>query len=209
MVYDHVLYTKKFAQHYWTDDICYRELDEIVFNKNPGKSKIVVLLDEAQALLENEALSFRRILWWLRVKRREEVVAIFTGTTTEISQYYRDTSLPLRPRPPASSREARAKTFFYRNELEYNLSVYPPCYDLTTIGCLVPLIGIAEINNFNNSKQAKSDYDVAALYGQNWIGQKINVCNVRRVIDKTYTLLGFHHRKAGYKSNQMSISFGY
>ena len=53
---------------------------------DPTIKKVIFLFDEAHILLEDSALLFRYIRWWLREKgRQQQVVAVFTGTTSKLS----------------------------------------------------------------------------------------------------------------------------
>ena len=102
------------------------KLQEICQSK---KQKIVLLFDEAQNLLDNDGLIFRRIRWWLRMKNQEiddkQVVAVFTGTSTGLTNYYRD--------PPNSrfSRNISASDNYYL----IGQKLHDPFFAIHSMGC--------------------------------------------------------------------------
>ena len=78
------------------------KLDKMIADTTEGLSRessdvkeIVLLFDEAQNLLTDDAFLFRCICWWLRFDRHNHVVAVFTGTSSGLANFYRD--------PPKSS----------------------------------------------------------------------------------------------------------
>lgn len=63
---------------------------QIVVEKNI--KRIILFFDEAQSLLHKEAMQFRWIRRWLRIKRddNKQIVAVFSGTASSLSNYYPD-----------------------------------------------------------------------------------------------------------------------
>jgi hypothetical protein len=104
-------------------------LDKLI--KDCDEKKIVLLFDEAQHLLEDDnALLFRMVRWWLRIVRTDGkmIVAVFTGTTSKLSNYY---PLPF-DEPPlflkkaSDSRNGKTKKLSYYNDRGTQLEFHPP-----------------------------------------------------------------------------------
>ena len=58
--------------------------------KTNSKQRLVLLVDETQELLKENAFLFRCFRWWLHLKRHTiPVVAVFTGTAARLSNFYR------------------------------------------------------------------------------------------------------------------------
>ena len=113
--------------------------------------RTVLLFDEAQALLSENGFLFRCIRWWLRKidsKRKTKVVALFTGTTSQLANYYRD--------PPESkySRDADDRSYEVKGT-----ALYPPFFDFCTVGCLKPKFS-SSLNKY------ESEYHQAIPYGR-------------------------------------------
>jgi hypothetical protein len=99
-------------------------LDRIM--KKLDAPKVVLLFDEAQHLLGNEGLLFRCIRWWLRkTGRNQQIVAVFTGTSAKLVNFYTD--------PPESSDSRESAVSEYHTE--NGLRLYDAFYRLHTIGC--------------------------------------------------------------------------
>jgi len=118
-----------------------RKLDELI--KGIKHSKIVLIFDEAQYLLEennhfgeekqSRGYFYRCIRWWLRRERDTMVVAMFTGTSSSLANFAVD-----HDPPSTSSRDVKPT---YRNYDEENKKMnptmlYPPFFMLTTSGIL-------------------------------------------------------------------------
>jgi hypothetical protein len=87
------------------------------------KKKVIFLFDETQHLLKDDGFAFRCVRWWLRLERPEkQVVAVFTGTTSRLTNFYAE------PRSGGTSRDA-SLSYYTKGEL-----LYDPFYDLYTIG---------------------------------------------------------------------------
>ena len=89
--------------------------------KNP---KVVLLFDESQILLRSDGFAFRCVRWWLRDSRRNQqnVVAVFTGTTSRLTNYYAE------PPPVTFTRDPKG---VYYSSGSY---LYKPFYSLYTTG---------------------------------------------------------------------------
>jgi hypothetical protein len=87
---------------------------------------VVLMFDEAQILLPNDAFLFRCIRSWLTEKRpATKIVAVFCGTNSQLSNFFED-------RESSTSRDAKIVTYY--DNVGRNL--YPPFFHLTTVGCL-------------------------------------------------------------------------
>ena len=128
---------------------------------------IVMLFDEAQGLMVgtdiegNRSLLFRRIRWWLRERRKKEVVAVFAGTTPELSNSF--------PVDPPMAQVSRDPKLFYKNyeegDSDKGKKLYNPFFALNTIGCLrkavAPSTSLTEF-----SPLGLTEFERAALYGR-------------------------------------------
>ncbi len=93
-------------------------------------SKLVLLFDESQHLLANDGFYFRCVRWWLRLKERRtspvtKVVAIFTGTTSKLTHFYKE--------PPMSSTSRDSGNGPYH---AVGTALCKPFHDICTIGLL-------------------------------------------------------------------------
>ena len=95
-------------------------------SQNPGSGEVVMLFDEAQALLVNEGLAFRCVRWWLRRWRDRKIVAVFAGTTSKLSNFFKE------DKPTMYSRSGEAN--IYRNDGDGATHLYEPFYEICTIG---------------------------------------------------------------------------
>jgi hypothetical protein len=114
------------------------------------KGKLVLLFDESQFLLEDHGFVFRCIRWWLRQRegRAIQVVAVFAGTTSRLANLCRE------DQPSIFSQDARMNLDSGGKQL------YPPFFDLCTIGIFVTSDPLAIIPN------GTTDYDKAIPYGR-------------------------------------------
>lgn len=114
----------------------------------PHVSKIVLLLDEAQHLLEEDGYAFRCIRWWLKEvtnTKSKSIVAVFAGTSSSLANFYRE------PAVPTSSRDGS------KNHRESRSQFYPPFFDLCTVGCFVDqeaTSNLASVPNASNLTKA-------------------------------------------------------
>ena len=99
------------------------QLDEIVASSE--KNDVVLLVDEAQHLVKDNAFLFRCFRWWLRQKRKDKkrVVAVFSGTTPKLTNFYVERPLPSYSRDGPS--------IYYQNE---GKKLYSPFFHLSTCG---------------------------------------------------------------------------
>ena len=99
--------------------------------------KVVLLFDEAQGLMEGVdaegkgSLVFRAIRWWLRKKRKAQVVAVFAGTTVQLSNFF-----PPDPPRRSVSRSATITYVNYKAGEGDKKMLYPPFFELNTMSCL-------------------------------------------------------------------------
>ena len=99
--------------------------------------KVVLLFDEAQGLMEGVdaegkgSLVFRAIRWWLRKQRKVPVVAVFAGTTVELSNFF-----PPDPPRRSVSRSATVTYVNYKAGEGDKKMLYPPFFELNTMSCL-------------------------------------------------------------------------
>ena len=128
---------------------------------------IVMLFDEAQGLMVgtdiegNRSLLFQRIRWLLRERRKKEVVAVFAGTTPNLSNFF--------PVNPPMAQVSRDPKLFYKNYVEGDSDkgkkLYDPFFALNTIGCLrkavAPSTSLTEF-----SPLGLTEFERAALYGR-------------------------------------------
>ena len=105
------------------DDLIKR-LEEIV--KKSSKTSVVLLVDEAQHLVKGDGFLFRCFRQWLRKNRgdkKEEVVAVFAGTTSKLTNFIVE-------RPSTTfSRDVQSK--YYKEE---GRKLYRPFFHLSTCG---------------------------------------------------------------------------
>ena len=145
-----------------TDDsthmVC-TELDDMI--KSYKDDKIVLLFDEAQGLMHGKQgdndrnLMFRSIRWWLRQKRKNEVVAVFAGTTARLTNFY-PSDIP----PQSVSRLPDKDYWNYSSKSgDKTTKLYPPFFALNTIGCLIKRVD-------TNDTEDSVTLDTAAQYGR-------------------------------------------
>ena len=130
---------------------------------------IVMLFDEAQGLMVgtdiegNRSLLFRRIRWWLRERRKKEVVAVFAGTTAKLSNFF--------PSDAPMAQVSRDPKVTYKNyeegdsDSDKGKKLYDPFFALNTIGCLrkavAPSTSLTEFPPLS-----LTEFERAALYGR-------------------------------------------
>jgi hypothetical protein len=95
--------------------------------------------------------SFLCIRWWLRkrVKRRQQVVAVFTGTTSKLSNYYNEKAIT------GSSREPNISEYY-----DEGTQLYEPFHEISTTGILAGKLSNDTDNNVGN------DFVRAIKYGR-------------------------------------------
>jgi len=113
-------------------------------NKENNSLRVVILFDEAQHLLDNNGFAFRCVRWWLRRQTTKNVVAVFSGTTSSLANFFKD--------PPDTS-TSRDASFRYRK----GIGLYPPLYDIHSIGIF---------SNNGTVGGAASEYEEAIPYGR-------------------------------------------
>jgi hypothetical protein len=92
------------------------------------EDKVILLFDETQHLLSLDGFPFRCVLCWLRLRnRKKQVVAVFSGTTSRLTNFYAE------PPKSKSSRDANEKYF------TKGTTLYAPFYDICTIGAFAPI----------------------------------------------------------------------
>ncbi len=109
--------------------------------------RVIFLFDESQHLLQSEGWSFRCVRWWLREKTREnkQVVAVFTGTTSRLTNFYAD--------PPRSTTSGMPPSEYF----ESGPWLYPPFYNLYTTGIYA---------SEPSPVHAQNDYERAVPHGR-------------------------------------------
>jgi len=128
-----------------------------------GVTRVILLFDEAQGLMDGKDSSggrnlfFRTVRWWLRQLRNEHVLAVFAGTTAALTNFFP-------PDPPRMEFSRLAgKSFKNYNpekpELEAEKKLYQPFFELNTIGCLVNFLS-------SDAKSSMTELQVATLYGR-------------------------------------------
>jgi hypothetical protein len=130
--------------------IC-KMLDEIVTDllskqdteRQPGK--VILLFDESQHLLDSDGFAFRAVRWWLRCRRAPQVVAVFTGTTSRLTYFYKETQQQV-------LKTSKQGT----NHHESGNLLYDPFFHLCTVGLFAN----------RSSENAKSEYERAVPYGR-------------------------------------------
>ena len=126
-----------------------------------------MLFDEAQGLMVGtdnagkRSLLFRRIRWWLRERRRKEVVAVFAGTTAKLSNLF--------PADPPTAQVSRDPELSYKNYEEggsdKGKKLYDPFFALNTIGCLRKAVA-PSTSSTEFSPLGLTEFERAALYGR-------------------------------------------
>ena len=106
-------------------------------NKTKQK-RYVLLFDEAQHLLQRESdgWAFRCVRWWLRKVRTESVVAVFTGTTSKLANFYREV-----PNSTTLSTSRDANILLYYGQ---GTELYEPFFEICTIGLLAATPTVAD-----------------------------------------------------------------
>lgn len=113
------------------------------------KGRVALFFDESQFLLQtHKAWYFRVIRGWLRIKRPQDVVAVFAGTTSALANYYRE--------PPISTSSRDPKIYEYQGEGQM---IWPPFFELTTTG-----LGANAQRHEDTTRL--TDYDQAIPYGR-------------------------------------------
>jgi hypothetical protein len=128
----------------------YQRLDEELQNigelKKITKGKVVFMFDEAQHLMMNDGFAFRVVRWWItdKVPPNYQLVAVFCGTSSKLTNFFKD--------PPTSttSRDPEKTEMAGKN-------LYKPFYSLCTIGCL---------SNDDGKAKAETEYEKAAYHGR-------------------------------------------
>ena len=103
--------------------------------------RIILFFDEAQTLLKKDAMQFRWIRRWLRIKSpgRKKIVAVFSGTSSSLSNYYPDVT------ESHDSRNSGIETITTMTSKIPTLMIlafYDPFYELTTVGSLASNIKV-------------------------------------------------------------------
>jgi hypothetical protein len=113
------------------------------------KGRVVFMFDEAQHLLKNDGYFFRIIRLWLRNKVPDgyQIVAVFSGTSSSLLNFFADVSKSTTSRDPE----------LLRDKVVGN-SLYPPFYDLFTVGCYD--------DDDDGKRAATSAYDRAIYHGR-------------------------------------------
>jgi hypothetical protein len=129
-------------------------LDQIL--ENCKTSKLVLLFDESQHLLANDGFYFRCVRWWLRLKERRaspltKVVAVFTGTTSKLTNFYKE--------PPMSTTSRNANFNLYHVA---GTSLYKPFHDICTIG----LLATPRYGDRGFGARIRDEYEKAIPYGR-------------------------------------------
>ena len=161
--------TKKFKEHVreW-----FAILDEVVAGVQT--QKIVVLFDEAHYLLhaqkakesikDMQAFYFRLIRLWIRKKRpNQQVVAVFTGTTSSLTNFIIKDDL-------AGDLESDTREHTEENLKDFYKSgchLYDPFFTTTTIGCLRFSLKPSNQDEYCNLKHdARDEYWDAVKFGR-------------------------------------------
>jgi hypothetical protein len=105
-------------------------MDKVIAGRRDKTEKVVLLFDEAQVLIKkgtdsSAALIFRTICWWLREKRWLPIVAVFAGTTAELTNIF-----PAEPLEAGTSRDRRRRHKNVSDENEHfnqmEMQLYKP-----------------------------------------------------------------------------------
>jgi len=106
--------------------------------------RIIMIFDEASVLLDRNGWNFRVVRWWLKDTLRENIVAIFAGTTASLANFF--------PEPPGET-TSRDGSAMHRG----GSTLYPPFYDICSIGIF---------GNASELKKNVSEYENAIPYGR-------------------------------------------
>lgn len=145
-------------------------LDAIINEQPPTTSsqKTILLFDEAQHLLnetENTGFLFRCVRWWLRkLGREQQVVAIFAGTTSQLTNFYEE------PAERSTASRDVGQDHLYATQ---GKDLYPPFHFLDTIGC----VRVKQIPNDGTEEYVQSISYGRPLFAQL---QKKNKNSLRR-----------------------------
>jgi hypothetical protein len=120
-----------------------KTLNDLVHNNT--SEYLLLVFDEAHHLLANDGFCFRSIRWWLREIRNKNIVAIFTGTNSQLVNYYAE------PPQPTSSRDTSIT--YYEGEGKL---MYDPFFHLHTIGCF----------RYGSDSSNNSEYDDSIQFGR-------------------------------------------
>ena len=140
-------------------NVSHEEREKIIGNLNTFLEKnineeVVMLFDEAGALLENNAFPFRCIRWWLRLKNlKKKVVAVFTGTTSKLANFFVESPISQFSRSPNIQE-------YYEDGKE----LYNPYFQLCTTGILQKKWN--EVNETDKYKKSDCDFRRAVGYGR-------------------------------------------
>jgi len=133
----------------------WRKLDDIISGRH---ERVILLIDEAQLLLEENAgckhLLFRCLQKWLRQVRMEHVVAVISGTSLDLLDDYEDIDVSFR-------RGSRDNRGFYTEHMN---KLYPPFYHLTTMACFSDDPPLS--NDIYRNDTESTEYDRAVRYGR-------------------------------------------
>jgi hypothetical protein len=123
-----------------------RKLNEILDTVNPGR--VVFMFDEAQHLLQGSGVFFRMIRWWIRddVPDDYQMVAVFSGTSSSLLNFFAEIPGPTSSRNPERYRDGPVGN-----------RLFPPFYDLFTIGCY---------DDDDGKDAATTDYDRSIYHGR-------------------------------------------
>jgi hypothetical protein len=116
---------------------------------NCTKDKLVLLFDEAQCLMGRKGYGFRCVRWWLRQKRRKHVAAVFSGTTSELANFYDDA-----PTARATSRDADTVYINYGSPNKNPSKLYDPFFRICTMGCYrneAPSVTTVNVSDFQRA----------------------------------------------------------
>jgi hypothetical protein len=141
----------------------YNRLDKLI--QDCSESKIVLLFDEAQHLLEhNDALLFWMVHWWLRLRRMDgkKIVAVFTGTTIKLSNYYPHSMKvpPLFLKKASDSRNEVTTVLLYYNDGIQHLQFHAPFFYLTTMGSIPYSCPPTSFSYLNEEGTSSTDVDL-------------------------------------------------
>ena len=143
----------------------FKILDELFSAKGCGWKKNthkyrVLLFDEAQNLLKEafgmQAFFFRCLRLWLRQRRRDrQYVAVFTGTSSGLTNFDIESDHDLVRRHNVDSRGMGGKQ---RDFIKKGGEVFPHFVRLTTMGC--------QLQQSTDSDEGDSDYERSIAYGR-------------------------------------------
>ena len=146
-VFDRDLFIDEISDETRIDII--KKLQSLV-DSEKGK-KVVLLFDESQNLLQDDGFACRVIRWWLKEIDGKDryVVAVFAGTTSRLTNFYREME---------SSYSSR--NFSQSSSYRGGPKLYDPFYDLCTIG-----IFSMDIDD-DASASDKSEFERAIPFGR-------------------------------------------